>query len=463
MAYKYRFALGDGDNGWIEFNLSPDPSEGAIAIGDTLTMTGRIYVSGYIDDGTVSGSKFNGKRIDLWINHLHEVTWKHALVGPGKTYTENVNVGKKIGSVTGNFANGKTTAFTLTTAISDWMGEGSTINPPGMVQTPVLPEDEPRGVQAWMDIIVYDGSGHGVWAELWGETEDGSTDYIAPYINLVQYHFAPSLVESKISRVKLDGGNYVAANDGIELMIPTLKIRFNALTNLAHVTRHFFEWPDVENGTEITAEIPVESLVNGYSEVQPTLFAGTTFPATMKANVYLHIGDMFENYVFMWVIPKSFANLNMAPYETGGIAFGGFSTATEDNPLFECHYPAKLYGTLDVSGAAAISGTAEITGATALKGGISNFGSSVQGGTITISSVADGSTKDGTVKFSKAFKSAPFVMISGYSSSTAASYGGLLFAIVSGSITASQFKIRVFNDSGSTKSPDIRWIAIGTM
>lgn len=53
-------------------------------------------------------------------------------------------------------------------------------------------------------------------------------------------------------------------------------------------------------------------------------------------------------------IPRVFANVHLAKYQTGGVAFGGFSTSTLGNPKFESHYPARLYGNI-----AQIGGTPE--------------------------------------------------------------------------------------------------------
>ena len=39
-----------------------------------------------------------------------------------------------------------------------------------------------------------------------------------------------------------------------------------------------------------------------------------------------------------------FTNVHLAGVSTGGVRFGGYSTAAEDDPKFECDYPAYLYG-----------------------------------------------------------------------------------------------------------------------
>lgn len=39
-----------------------------------------------------------------------------------------------------------------------------------------------------------------------------------------------------------------------------------------------------------------------------------------------------------------FTNVHLSGASTGGVRFGGYSTAAEDSPKFECDYPAYLYG-----------------------------------------------------------------------------------------------------------------------
>lgn len=41
-----------------------------------------------------------------------------------------------------------------------------------------------------------------------------------------------------------------------------------------------------------------------------------------------------------YIMPRAFASLHIAECTTGGVAIGGFSTASENNPKFEVHHPS---------------------------------------------------------------------------------------------------------------------------
>lgn len=42
------------------------------------------------------------------------------------------------------------------------------------------------------------------------------------------------------------------------------------------------------------------------------------------------------------VLERAFANVHLSGCTTGGVAFGKFSSSTEDNPYFECVYPTII-------------------------------------------------------------------------------------------------------------------------
>lgn len=45
-----------------------------------------------------------------------------------------------------------------------------------------------------------------------------------------------------------------------------------------------------------------------------------------------------------FLIGNVFTNVHLAGVSTGGVRFGGYSTASANNPKFECNYPAYFYG-----------------------------------------------------------------------------------------------------------------------
>lgn len=61
-------------------------------------------------------------------------------------------------------------------------------------------------------------------------------------------------------------------------------------------------------------------------------------------DLVLWFGDQYESAAAAIGVSKSFANMHLSGASAGGVCFGSFSKSTEDNPLFECHYPAVFYG-----------------------------------------------------------------------------------------------------------------------
>lgn len=59
-------------------------------------------------------------------------------------------------------------------------------------------------------------------------------------------------------------------------------------------------------------------------------------------DVTLWFGDQYENATAAIVVSRAFANVHLSGASTGGVCFGGFSQATEGNPLFQCYYPAEI-------------------------------------------------------------------------------------------------------------------------
>ena len=79
------------------------------------------------------------------------------------------------------------------------------------------------------------------------------------------------------------------------------------------------------------------------------------------------------------------------------------------------------------------------------------------GRTASITAAAN-SYKDLTVSFGKTFSSAPKVVCSIYSTSTAGAIGSLSCSALD--VTTTGFKVRVFNAGSAQRSPAVDWIAI---
>lgn len=56
----------------------------------------------------------------------------------------------------------------------------------------------------------------------------------------------------------------------------------------------------------------------------------------------LWFGDSYESWANNGFLSRSFANVHLSGASTGGVCFGSFSKAKENEPLFQCYYPAEF-------------------------------------------------------------------------------------------------------------------------
>lgn len=152
-----------------------------------------------------------------------------------------------------------------------------------------------------------------------------------------------------------------------------------------------------------------------------------------------------EAVAVAFLIGNVFTNVHLARASTGGVRFGGYSTATEDNPKFECDYPAYLYGGIAQIG----DGTGSLL---ELMG--------IQTGSSTAQSVASSGTATVDVTFGKAYASPPLVVANIVSTSTSYYLGRCNVAIQS--VTTTGFTARIANGGSSAVSFGFNWIAVGT-
>lgn len=67
-----------------------------------------------------------------------------------------------------------------------------------------------------------------------------------------------------------------------------------------------------------------------------------TFQKNTDWTVELIFGDSHESKTKSITVPKSFANVHLSGAANGGVCFGAYSQSTDENPLFQCYYPAEF-------------------------------------------------------------------------------------------------------------------------
>lgn len=145
-------------------------------------------------------------------------------------------------------------------------------------------------------------------------------------------------------------------------------------------------------------------------------------------------------------IGNVFTNVHLAGVSTGGVRFGGYSTAGEGTPKFECDYPAYLYGGIAQIGNGSGS-LLELMG--------------VQTGSSAAQSVTNSKTATVDVSFGKAYAEPPLVIANIVSESDSYYLGRCNVAIQSVSTTG--FTARLANGGSAAVVFGFNWAAFGTL
>lgn len=171
--------------------------------------------------------------------------------------------------------------------------------------------------------------------------QDGST--VLHSYTVVDTIVNPAITAFEIVRALSDG---TESDEGTYLLIKTLKISANA--EAASLTASEITVGTVTLALDSTVLEAALSSV-GYSESSLTgsVFEGETFSNGVSYSGLLTIGTAYESATQAFTIARAFANMHLSGAATGGVAFGGFSSSTLNNPLLESYYPAKLYEGID--------------------------------------------------------------------------------------------------------------------
>ncbi|MBQ6120444.1 MAG: hypothetical protein IJI59_01745 [Clostridia bacterium] len=103
-------------------------------------------------------------------------------------------------------------------------------------------------------------------------------------------------------------------------------------------------------GAKATAASPVLSMnvdrdvLFGVGYSANTGILSGTFANGTVYSFLLVVTDGIETASAVCIVDRAFANMHLSGKTTGGVAFGKFSAATLNNPLFECEYPAQFAG-----------------------------------------------------------------------------------------------------------------------
>lgn len=397
--YAYQQNFFTASEGYVKYNISPDFGN-YIAPGETVTITGVVRCN-------ISARTYIG--IDI----ASSISWKDGYIVP--LCETSVSIPKS-----------KETSFSVT------------------FQIPTLPDEfgTSRVRYGYLRFSV--------------SQNDGSGDVLvkdsAQKITYLSYRLAPTFNKAEFFRCMLTNSTYKENDEGtvvfgnISISLP------DGLTSSAITSSSIRIEPSTGNATTYTSRLSSKwSTIlssSGYSEINTNtgivtisassaLLNGYTFETKYSYKITFSVGDSYNTYQTSVNIGRSFANVHMSGAANGGICFGGFSTSTDDDPKFECYYPAYFYG--------------------GIQGG-------TQGGVETAVTVSGNNYVDVAVTFAKAFDAGvvPIVLVSfGKDTATSDQYVGRISAyVVNDSVTNTGFTARICSQTSNSYSIRLRWIAV---
>lgn len=152
-----------------------------------------------------------------------------------------------------------------------------------------------------------------------------------------------------------------ADESGVYLMLDAkLALAANADQPSMRVHMHY-----AENGSASTSS-PYIDLTSERTKLLGGVEGDTSlvkmaFSNASAWNYLLVFGDEYESASVRRDIYKAFANVHFSGRKNGGVAFGGFSSSTDNNPMFECHYPSHFYNPVYFHGGIALGGMKDIS------------------------------------------------------------------------------------------------------
>ena len=398
--YKYQQNFATSSNGYVKYNITPDFGN-YIAPGETVTVTGVVRCN-------ISAMSY----IFIKLSAGTDGSWTNG----GKTlYEMNISIPKS-----------KETAFSAT------------------FQMPTLPDSfgTSRVRYGYIEFEVLD-------AGYSGETIQLNS---AQKVTYLSYRLAPTFNKTEFYRCMLTNSTYTENDEGT-IVFGNISISLpDGLTSSAITSSSIRIEPSTGNATTYTSRLSSKLSTilssSGYSEINTStgtvtisassaLLNGYTFETKYSYKITFSVGDSYNTYQTSVDIGRSFANVHMSGAANGGICFGGFSTSTDDNPKFECYYPAYFYK------------------------GVQGF---AQGGVETAVTVSGNNYVDVAVTFTEAYASdvVPMVLV-GFGKDTATSdqYVGRISAyVVNDSVTNKGFTARICSQTSNSYAIRLRWLAI---
>ena len=274
-----------------------------------------------------------------------------------------------------------------------------------------------------------------------------------PMVLTITYNsseFKPNITNAKLYRANSLGA---AADDGTYLSF-TAKLTVEKLGTSGSGTFKIYSGGSADATTTRVYSSSVSGSTSGKT-VSAAPISGLTVGSGEKKGFRMEFSytaltdsgaSSTETVSATFLIGNVFTNVHLAGVSTGGVRFGGYSTAGEGTPKFECDYPAYLYGGIAQIGNGSGS-LLELMG--------------VQTGSSAAQSVTNSKTATVDVVFARSYKEAPVVVANIVSESDSYYLGRCNVAIQSVSTTG--FTARLANGGSAAVVFGFNWAAFGTL
>ena len=161
---------------------------------------------------------------------------------------------------------------------------------------------------------------------------------------MVDAHYSPTISVFGVERA-IDG----VVNDEGQNMLATLALKCSEKTRREFVSMRL-TYKDKAKPETTPVSIDLNSLIDAALAAEIKAAINETLDKNSDWDLELWFGDQYESVKKTLVLSRSFANVHLSGASTGGVCFGSFSKATENNPVFQCYYPAEFYGPVQFQG-----------------------------------------------------------------------------------------------------------------
>lgn len=283
----------------------------------------------------------------------------------------------------------------------------------------------------------------------WRATASEPMKVIVTFVEEPPTYYGPAVDTFSLTRVNADG---VASDEGVYLRMDVkLSLLDDSNKSNSVVRIYYSTTPTIDTSTDpyLIPDLTIDQMLSGiYGNTQAISLTFSNGSKWYFALVFI-CGD--EVGVGNASIGRAFASLHISPCSTGGVAVGGFSSSTEGNPKFEVYNPIYAYGGFAQIGEGSGS-LLELMG--------------IQKGSVEGSVSVSGEMVDYEVTFDRPYSDAPVVVVGMMlGGALAENYYSARLSVALMSASATGFKVRTYNYSGSSGKANIgfAWAAFGTI